>query len=199
MSDPRSAKDDISLMQAMAAGDASALSIFYDRHSPLVYATCVRMLSDRATADELLVDVFHELWLRAPQYDVTRSNPVTFLLTLTRSRAIDRRRSMGKRSNLKLAGEEAASQTADPRPTAAEAVVANENAAIVRKALESLEPAQRRAIECAYYDGLSHTEIADLLGKPLGTVKTYIRQGLIHLRGYLRNDTEDGRSTERPT
>lgn len=194
---PTSAKDDISLMQAMAAGDASALSIFYDRHSPLVYATCVRMLNDRATADELLVDVFHELWQRASQYDVTRSNPVTYLLTLTRSRAIDRRRSMGKRSNLKLAGEDAASDKADPRPTAADAVEINENAAIVRKALESLDPAQRRAIECAYYDGLSHTEIADLLNKPLGTVKTYIRQGLIRLRGFLRNDAEDTRSSER--
>ncbi len=186
-------------MAAMAAGDATALSVFYDRHSPLVYATCVRVLNDRATADELLVDVFHEFWTRAQQYDATRANPVTFLLTLTRSRAIDRRRSMGKRSNLRLASEDAASDKADPRPTAADAAVTNENAAIVRKALETLEPDQRQAIECAFYDGLSHTEIADLLHKPLGTIKTYIRQGLIRLRGCLRNDTEDDRSTDRPS
>jgi len=92
-------------MQAMAAGDAGALAAFYDRHSPLVYATCVRMLGDRTTADELLVDIFHEFWQRASLYDAAKSNPVTFLLTLTRSRAIDRRRTIGKRSNLKLATE----------------------------------------------------------------------------------------------
>ncbi len=183
----------------MASGDATALSVFYDRHSPLVYATCVRVLNDRATADELLVDIFHEFWTRAGQYDVTRGNPVTYLLTLTRSRAIDRRRSMGKRSNLKLASEDAASDKPDPRPTAAESAVTSETASIVRKALETLDPVQRQAIECAYYDGLSHTEIADRLNKPLGTIKTYIRQGLIRLRGCLRNDSEGGRAMARPS
>jgi len=182
------AKDDITLMQAMAAGDASALSVFYDRHSPLVYATCVRMLGDRTTADELLVDIFQEVWHRASQYDVTRANPVTFLLTLTRSRAIDRRRMMNKRSNLKLAGEDQAAEQADPRRGALDDVIASENALIVQKALAEPEPAQRQAIEAAYYDGLSHSEIAELLNKPLGTVKTYIRQGLIRLRDCLRND-----------
>jgi len=184
------AKDDITLMQAMAAGDATALSTFYDRHSPLVYATCVRVLGDRTTADELLVDVFHELWQRASQYDAARANPVTFLLTLTRSRAIDRRRTMNKRSNLKLASEDQTLNQADPHPTVLDESIAGESAAKVREALATLDPAQRQAIECAYYDGLSHSEIADLLNKPLGTVKTYIRQGLIRLRGCLRNDDD---------
>jgi len=186
-------------MQAMAAGDAGALSAFYDRHSPLVYATCVRMLGDRTTADELLVDIFHEFWQRASLYDAAKSNPVTFLLTLTRSRAIDRRRTIGKRSNLKLATESQTTNAADQHPTALDGVIASENAGIVREALSLLDPEQRRAIECAYYDGLSHSEIADLLKKPLGTVKTYIRQGLIRLRGCLRNDVDapiEDRDTE---
>ncbi len=191
---PATAKDDSGLMQAMAAGDATALSVFYDRHSPLVYATCVRMLGDRTTADELLIDIFHELWQRASQYDATRSNPVTFLLTLTRSRAIDRRRGMNKRSELKLATEAQTENQPDPQTDTLDGVIADENVRIIRKALAGLEPDQRRAIECAYYDGLSHSEIAERLNKPLGTIKTYIRQGLIRLRGCLRNDDEGRRS-----
>ncbi len=136
-----------------AAGDANALSAFYDRHSPLVYATCVRMLGDRTTADELLVDIFQELWERAGQYDVTRANPVTFLLTLTRTRAIDRRRSTNKRSNLKLATGDQTSNKPDPSPSGLDEVIAGENVQIVRKALAALNPDQRRAIECAYYEG----------------------------------------------
>ncbi len=185
---PTSAKDDLGLMQAMAAGDATALSAFYDRHSPLVYATCIRMLGDRATADELLVDIFHELWQRAGQYDATRANPLTFLLTLTRSRAIDRRRGMNKRSNLKLATEAQSLNQPDMHAGALEGVIADENARMIRKALADLDPDQRQAIECAYFDGLSHSEIAERLNKPLGTVKTYIRQGLIRLRGCLRKE-----------
>lgn len=184
------AKDDYTLMASMAAGDASALAAFYDRYSPIVYATAARMLNDRTTADELLVDVFHEVWIRANQYDAARSNPLTYLLTLTRSRTIDRRRTMHKKSNLQVVNYDRLPESSDHHGDALSDAITQENAVKVREALGTLDPDQRRAIEAAYYDGLSHSEIADLLNKPLGTIKTYIRQGLIRLRGCLRNDDE---------
>jgi RNA polymerase sigma-70 factor (ECF subfamily) len=182
--------DDLTLVQAMATGDAGALSSFYDRHSGIVFATCLRTLGDRPAAEELLLDIFHEFWQRAGQYDQARGNPLTFLLTLTRSRAIDRRRTMGKKSNLKLVSDDATDPAPDSQPDALQTLITSETAGRVRVALQQLEPEQRRAIEMAYYDAMSHSEIAAALNKPLGTVKTYIRQGLIRLRECLRTDPE---------
>jgi RNA polymerase sigma-70 factor (ECF subfamily) len=189
------AADDLELVQAMATGDAGALSSFYDRHSGIVFATCLRMLGDRATAEELLIDIFHEFWQRAGQYDASRGNPLTFLLTLTRSRAIDKRRTIGKKSAVRLVSDEAAEPAADSHADALTNLITSENAEKIRSALAVLEPEQKRAIELAYYDGMSHSEVAEALKKPLGTVKTYIRQGLIRLREGLRTDLE---SVEKP-
>ena len=101
-------------------------------------------------------------------------------------RAIDRRRGMNKRANLKLATEDQTTNLPDSHDETLDGMVVEENVRIVRDALKQLDPAQRQAIECAYYDGLSHSEIAERLNKPLGTIKTYIRQGLIRLRESLR-------------
>jgi RNA polymerase sigma-70 factor, ECF subfamily len=176
--------DDFALMEGIAARDASALQRMYDKHSPLVLALCIRVLHDRAEAEDVLVDVFWELWDRANRYDPRRGNPLTYLTTLARSRAIDRRRSKGRVHPVDLDATSPATAPASDSPESG--IVAGENAVLVKKALLGLDPAQRQAIECAFYDGLSHTEIAEKLGKPLGTVKTYIRQGLIRLRQSLR-------------
>jgi RNA polymerase sigma-70 factor (ECF subfamily) len=182
--------DDLTLVQAMATGDAESLSSFYDRHSGIVFATCLRMLGDRAAAEELLLDIFHEFWQKASQYDPSRGNPLTYLLTMTRSRAIDRRRTLGKKSNLRLVSDESAEPATDGQADVLTNLVTSENTAKIRSALSQLEPEQKRAIEMAYYDAMSHSEIAAALKKPLGTVKTYIRQGLIRLRECLRTDQE---------
>ena len=184
------AGDDLTLVKAMATGDAGSLSLFYDRHSGIVFATCLRMLGDRAAAEEVLLDVFHEFWQKASQYDASRGNPLTFLLTMTRSRAIDRRRTLGKKSAVKLVSDEATEPAADQHPDALSNLITNENAAKIRTALAQLDPEQKRAIEMAFYDAMSHSEIATSLNKPLGTIKTYIRQGLIRLRECLRTDPE---------
>jgi len=175
--------DDYALMDAIAAGDANALRDFYDRHSGLVFATCLRMLRDRNESEDLLVDIFHEVWQKASRFDANRGSPLTYLMTLTRSRAIDRQRRRLKirASDIDQTDVEAAGLQPDVP------LIADETRVAVVQALQSLEPAQRQAIECAYYDGLSHSEIAAKLNKPLGTIKTYIRQGLIHLRDGLRN------------
>lgn len=183
-SSPTGAENDLRLMQSIAARDSGALRALYDRYAGLVYSLSLRILRDRSEAEELLTDVFWEIWARAERFDASRGTALTYLMTLTRSRAIDRARGRGKIRPLSLQSE----QTPEPAGTdsPSDDALSLERREIVRRALASLEPQQREAIECSFYDGLSHSEIADKLNKPLGTVKTYIRQGLIRLRESLR-------------
>ncbi len=177
--------DDLDLMKAIASGDREALSILYDRHSPMVLAVCRRVLGDAADADDVLTDVFFEVWTRGDRFDAVRGGALTYLMTLARSRAIDRRRaravrSAGTSNQSDLTGEAA------PGPNPFQSSDLNEQRQIIRSALDQLDPVQRTAVECSFYEGLSHSEIAEKLQRPLGTVKTYIRQGLIRLRQSLR-------------
>ena len=190
---PTKTTDDYALMEAIAAGDDVALSAFYDRHSGLVFTLCLRVLRDRMEAEDVLTEVFWELWSKSDRYDAARGTPLTYLLTLARSRAIDRRRSGGKRRSLQAAGDTlgTAGADADQRSTAVtplQDAVAKEFRAKVLQAMARLDPAQRQAVELSFFDDLSHSQIAEQLNKPLGTVKTYIRQGLIRLRESLRMD-----------
>jgi RNA polymerase sigma-70 factor (ECF subfamily) len=179
-------------MRQIAAGSTAALKSLYDRHSSAVYTLALRMLKDAQDAEQLLTDVFFEIWNARERYDETRANPVTYLMRLTRSRGIDRLRRkgpLGSRSNPAAALDPAAGidvpDTSAPPQAAAQA---DENRARIARALQSLDADQRAAIECAYYDGLSHTQIAQRLNKPLGTVKSYIRLGLVRLRDLLTPD-----------
>jgi RNA polymerase sigma-70 factor (ECF subfamily) len=179
------APDDFELMQAIVRRDRDALSTLYDRHSPLLLAICRRVLKDADEADEVLTDVFYEVWAKADRFDSLRGNPVTYLVTLARSRAIDRSRSRASRPKITSDYTDAGSMT-DPVPNPSESLNLKERQTQVRNALSDLDPAQREALECAFYEGLSHSEIAAKLNRPLGTIKTYIRQGLIRLRESLR-------------
>ena len=188
---PPAQPNDLQLMQAVAAGDAEAIGVLYDRHAPLLLAICRRVLRDANEAEDVLGDVFYEVWTRASRFDAARGSPVTYLLTLARSRAIDRKRFLESRPASRATPD--ASARLSLRPSDAPSPLQNsdglERAQLVRQALTDLDPDQRQALECAYFDGLSHTEIATRLNKPLGTVKTYIRQGLIRLRAALRNSS----------
>jgi RNA polymerase sigma-70 factor (ECF subfamily) len=180
-----SSNDDYALMRAISAGDAAAFKAFYSRHTNTVYSLCLRMLRDAQEAEQLLTDVFFEVWSSRGRYDETRSNPVTYLLRITRSRAIDRLRrrapvgsngvSLDPGSGIDVAIEEAPGSFAE----------VEENRMIVVNALRVLDVEQRRVIECSYYEGLSHSQIAEKLNKPLGTVKSCMRQGLVRLRELL--------------
>jgi RNA polymerase sigma-70 factor (ECF subfamily) len=173
-------------MRRVAARDPNALRALYDRHSALVFALCLRILRDRADAEDLLVDVFWELWDKSARFDPGRGSPISYLVLLARSRAIDRKR--GKRVSTGPLLSEDLPATADTDPSASANLA--ERADLVKRALAQLEPQQRQAIECSFYDGLSHSEIADRLSKPLGTIKTYIRQGLIRMREMLRTESD---------
>jgi len=177
--------DDFALMQAIARRDRDALAALYDRHSPMLLAICRRLLKDAGEAEDVMTDVFFEVWAKADRFDSSRGNPLTYLVTLSRSRAIDRQRSRASRPKVTSDFTDAASQT-DPVPNPFESIHLKERQTQVRAALSSLDPMQREALECSFYEGLSHSEIAEKLNRPLGTVKTYIRQGLIRLRDSLR-------------
>jgi len=179
-----SVSDDIDLMRRIADRDALAVRALYDRYSNLVYSLAIKMLGNRADADDLVADVFFELWNKASRYDHARAAPVTYIVTLTRSRCIDRRRRKSARPAVSLDAANFAGPVQTQTP--ADDTLLGEQRAIVREALDGLEPWQREAIEAAYFQGLTHTEISDKLGRPLGTVKTHIRLGLIRLRELLR-------------
>jgi RNA polymerase sigma-70 factor, ECF subfamily len=186
--------DDYALMRAITAGDAAAFKTFYARHSAAVYTLCLRMLRDAQEAEQLLTDVFFEIWTSRGRYDETRSNPLTYLMRITRSRAIDKLRRKGPVSGVSLDPGSGIDVAIDDAPsTVAEA---DESRIIVANALRILDVEQRRVIECSYYEGLSHAQIATKLNKPLGTVKSCMRQGLVRLRELLSRS--HGTESEQP-
>jgi RNA polymerase sigma-70 factor (ECF subfamily) len=160
---------DVALVRAIAGGDRDALGGLYTRYGGAVMALLGRMLGSRAEAEELFHDVFVELWRRAAQYDASRGTVVTWVLTVTRSRAIDALRSRARRPT----GEEPAAERTAPEAERPDRQAARRAEAIaVSAALGGLAAEQRQVLELAYFDGLSQSEIAATLGIPLGTVKS---------------------------
>ncbi len=202
--------DDATLMQRIAARDEAALRALYARHSGMVFAICLRILRDRSEAEQVLIDVFAEAWQHAARYDTTRGTPGGYLALLARSRAIDvarsRKRSSGTQT-LRTDEAETGFTSASGRPSSVaqpiDATLSEERCAVVAEALNALGENQRTAVELAFYDGLSHSEIAVKLDRPIGTVKTQIRQGLIRMRDALREywegANEDRTKTTRGT
>lgn len=173
------------LLRQVAEADQTALGAFYDATSPLVYGFALRMLGSTATAAEVTIDVYIQVWHQAAVYDPKRGTPSAWLLMLTRSRAIDRLRADARvRRQEELLDAATAMPSATPGPE--EASVIAERCRLVRAALAALAPAQRQVIELAYFSGLSHHQIAVRLRQPLGTVKTRIRLGMIKMRELLR-------------
>jgi RNA polymerase sigma-70 factor (ECF subfamily) len=179
--------DEQDLMKAIAEADASALAVLHDRHAPVVFALCLRILRDAQEAEEVLEDVFLQLWERAAQYDPARGSVIAYLVTLARSRAADRVRRRVRRERILRAvpADAGLDEPAAPPPSPLQASLATERTALVRAALAALPPSQRESLELAFLDGLTHPEISERLGEPLGTVKTRIRAGLARLRAPL--------------
>jgi RNA polymerase sigma-70 factor (ECF subfamily) len=176
------------LIRRLAAGDRDAFGPFYDRYAPLVYPLVLRIVRDRADAADVLQDVFWEAWQGAPQYDPARGSPEAWMITRARTRAIDRVRAVRRRGETFVppVDEGLAAAPAEAGGDAAERAEAR---GVIGAALDRLPPAQREAIELAYYAGLTQTEIARRLDEPLGTVKTRIRLGLERLRDVMRRTT----------
>jgi RNA polymerase sigma-70 factor, ECF subfamily len=185
---------DPALLASIVKGDHQAFSQLYDHSSTLLYTLAFRILGTREEADELLQDVYLEVWRKVARYDIGRGTPIAWLITLTRSRAIDRLRARvvrGQNATLQL-DDGVSSRVADLGPRPYETQADQELRITVGNAITSLPTAQQQAIELAYYEGLSHNEIAARLNQPLGTVKTRIKLGMSKLRESLRRCWEQG-------
>lgn len=168
----------------IAAGDQGALAQFYDVTNRLTFGLILRILGDRSLAEEVLLDVYTQVWRQAGYYQQERGTPLAWLTTIARTRALDRlragRQEMQRKETLNAATE-VRSFAANPE----EAAASSENQRLVRHALATLPIEQRQVLELAYFSGLSHSEIAAQLNQPLGTVKTRTRLGMIKLKEIL--------------
>ena len=170
-----------SLIAKIASGSEDALAELYDQTNRLVFSLALRILYDRGAAEEATMDVFMQVWKQASNYSASRGTPVAWLMTMTRTRSIDKLRSMG-RSRFEIEELDESESTAGSSESPEESALVGERRAIVRSALEELPLEQRVLIEAAYFEGLTQTEIAERFRLPLGTVKTRVRSGMIILR-----------------
>lgn len=189
-------RDDFELMAAIDAGDSHALATLYRRHGPQVYAICVRVLDDRHEAEDVLLDVFGELWEKADRYHPSRGAPRTYLVMLARSRAIDRKRSRSSHGGRPVGTSVVDRRASDSGPVEVDvsphqSALDAERRRIVDEAVAGLDAAQREAISLAFFEGLSHREIAERLATPLGTIKSRIRTGLTRIREALSRFFEE--------
>jgi RNA polymerase sigma-70 factor, ECF subfamily len=179
------------LIKGVASGDDDALAALYDATRRLLYGLTLRILGNAESAEEVLLDVYKQVWRKASSYDLERGNPLAWLMTIARSRAIDR-----------LRADKQERQRVDALDTARGVMMAgdiekdaalSEMRRVILAALESLPPEQREVIDLAYYGGLSQSEIATKLGQPLGTVKTRARLAMMKLREKLRPISKETR------
>jgi RNA polymerase sigma-70 factor (ECF subfamily) len=174
---------DQTLVRAVAEGSAEALGTLYDRHAGAVYGLARRILTRQEDAEEVVQDVFAQVWRDAPRYDPSRATVAGWIMVLARTRAIDRLRSRRARPDQQDAVEPAQAPPLvaggqDPE----HAVISKEASSKVRAAFEALPESLRTLVELAYFQGLTHSEIAGQTGVPLGTVKTRLRTAVASLR-----------------
>ena len=179
--------EDASLVRRMASGDEQALGTLYDRWHPLVHAVVLRILRQRDDVDDVVEDVFWQAWRQAGRYEPSRAAVQTWLMTIARSRALDRVRALKRLREEPMeteSGDVAAQQLAEGNPGMD--AEASERRTIVIAALAELPAEQRECLELGYFGGLSQTEIAERTRQPLGTVKTRMRLAMQKLKGRLR-------------
>ncbi|MGA7524606.1 MAG: sigma-70 family RNA polymerase sigma factor [Acidobacteriaceae bacterium] len=172
---------DTILVERIRGRDEKALATFYDRHASSMYALLLRILKDSGTAEEVLQDLFLEVWRRAGRFDASRGSPLAWLLVMGRSRALSRLRRMKRRETTETQEElpfERAAGAADPESEIARRRLQEK----LRAALHRLPPKQKEAVELAYFEGMTQTEIAVRTKSPLGTVKSRVRVALQTLK-----------------
>ncbi|HVG37784.1 MAG TPA: sigma-70 family RNA polymerase sigma factor [Pyrinomonadaceae bacterium] len=181
---PEQDVSDAELLRAVARGDQQAFASLYDQYSHILFGLLLRILHRRSEAEDVLQEVFLQAWQKASDFDSERGRAFTWLVTLARSRAIDRLRAVESRDRT---ANRAAQETSDRVVDADDEAIRSAEGEIVRGALAQIPEEQRETLLLAYFEGLTQSEIAARLGEPLGTVKTRTRSGLIKLRDLLRN------------
>lgn len=174
---------DLLAMRRLQSGENAAWGELYDRYSPLLYGVALRILRNRSDAEDVLQEAWVQAWNRCAQFDPERGSVASWLVTIARTRALDRLRRNRTRSRAGL-GTIPADSGLDPEDSATRAKLKD----TLGRALASLDPKQRQVLEIAYFEGLSQSQIASRLGAPLGSVKYWARQGLIRLKELLPRD-----------
>ena len=176
---------DLLSMGRLQAGDQAAFGELYDRHSPVMYGVALRILQNRTDAEDVLQEAWVQAWNQRTSFDPARGNVAAWLVTIARTRALDRRRRQASRSRAEAGLPDDHGRAAiGPEQSAVHSKLSQR----LRDALATLEPKQRQVLEIAYFEGLSQSEIAARLGAPLGSVKFWARQGLLQLRELVPRD-----------
>lgn len=176
------------LLEAVAMGDLASFEALYDRYASALYGLLLRILGRPEDAQEVLQEAFVQAWSRATMFDRTRGSEMAWLVSIARSRGIDRLRSRKVRTERETeAGKEISNRSLNvDKHEGADLAIASEAQRLVRTAMEQLPEAQRKALELAYFQGMSQSEIATFLGEPLGTIKTRMQLGMRKLRESLK-------------
>ena len=177
---------EIELLRRIGQGDRRSFEELYERFSGVLFSTAYRVLNNQEAAEDVLQDVFIQIWEKAPLYDPARGKPMTWAVTLTRNKSIDRLRSTQRRNRLNddVERESQTFEQFDDR-SSFDAVAQGETGKLVRDAIQKLSKDQREAIELAFFSSLTQTEIAERLNVPLGTEKARIRRGMMRMRDVL--------------
>jgi RNA polymerase sigma factor (sigma-70 family) len=169
-------------LRRVASGDRAALHEVYRRTSAKLYGVCLRIFPEASDAEDALQDAFVNIWAKAGSFDPARASPITWLVTLTRNRAIDRLRASGRRLTAPI---EAAHDTADETPDAEACLIAADERARVNRCMETLAQGDAAMIRTAFFEGATYADIAERGRMPLGTVKSRIRRALMKLKACL--------------
>jgi RNA polymerase sigma-70 factor (ECF subfamily) len=182
---------DEDLMHLVSRADPQAFEVLYERHAGAAFSLAYRMVGTRGVAEDVVQEAFLNLWRSGARYERTRGSVRTWVLGIVHHRAIDALRRATVHDKRRSGDEGVAERLEAPERTDVEAA-RREEARSVRRAMDTLPPEQCQVIELAYFGGFSHSEIAELLGTPIGTIKGRMRLGLEKLRNALRGVTGDG-------
>lgn len=169
----------VALLARIGTGDRPALKSLYVATSAKLYGVVLRIVQDRNEAEDVLQEIYITVWRKAAEYDATRASPITWLATIARNRAIDRLRARASRPSAPL---DQAAEVADTTPGADRLAEASDDARRVHAALAMLDPRHAAIIRAAYFEGLSYDALAEREGVPVGTLKSWVRRGLLRMR-----------------
>jgi RNA polymerase sigma-70 factor (ECF subfamily) len=173
----------VAALARVAGGDRAALQIVYQAAAAKLFGVCLRILNDRSEAEDVLQEVYVTVWRKAASFDPARASPITWLVAIARNRSIDRLRAAA--ASRRMDPIDAAEAVRDPAPAAVELVEAAQQSSRLTLCLEQLESRQSAAIRSAFLDGNTYEELAERMQVPLGTMKSWIRRGLMKLRDCL--------------
>ncbi len=175
----------VEALVATGGEDRGAFRTLYELTSAKLFGVCLRICGDRQAAEDVLSEVYLTIWKRAGAFEPGRSSPITWLATIARNRAIDWRRASGRKPPARV---EEIADLADERASVEETMLADERASQLRLCLDQLDQRQRDAIRTAFFDGLTYAELAERDKVPLGTMKSWVRRGLLRLKDCLGDD-----------